>query len=306
MTKPWDHNALLLKARLFLNHAMDHDEPRTFDERALWASLALELLAKAALARVSPVLIAAPNEEGTNILVASGLVQGEARFTSVQAHTLFSRCAKAFKPFNSDEARAIANARNDYLHGAAPTYTAIPEAAWWPRYWAQARILINACDQILDDLVGTDRVPEVESHLASNKKNIEFRYQMLIERSRQRLHLLQTGQLRAAEAAEWARHREGDLSARLEYSTAANCPACGGPGLIEGEDVENAEEHVEWLSEDDYDAWMELTIGSSYFSCDRCRLVLDSYELIAEAQLPEAFDVRTEVGDYWEPEYGND
>ncbi len=63
--------------------------------------------------------------------------------------------------------------------------------------------------------MGTDRVPEVESHLASNKKNIEFRYQMLIERSRQRLHLVQSGQLRAADAAEWARHREGDLSARL-------------------------------------------------------------------------------------------
>ena len=143
MSKPWDHNALLLKTRLFLNHAMDPEEPRTFDERALWASLALELLAKAALSRVSPLLIASPNEEGNNILVASGLVQGEARFTSVQAHTLFSRCAKAFKPFNAEEARAIANARNDYLHGAAPTFTVIPESAWWPRYWAQAHILID-------------------------------------------------------------------------------------------------------------------------------------------------------------------
>ncbi|GAC59846.1 hypothetical protein GSI01S_06_00010, partial [Gordonia sihwensis NBRC 108236] len=100
MTAPWNPDALWIKAKLFINHALDDDEPRDFDERALWASLALELLAKAALARVSPLLIAVPNEDGHNLLVASGLVQGEARFTSVQARTLFSRCAKAFKPFN--------------------------------------------------------------------------------------------------------------------------------------------------------------------------------------------------------------
>lgn len=59
-----DPDALWLKARLFINHAMDAGEPRSYDERALWASLALELLGKAALARVSPLLIAQPNEEG--------------------------------------------------------------------------------------------------------------------------------------------------------------------------------------------------------------------------------------------------
>lgn len=63
MSNPFDHDALWTKAKLFLNRAMD-DDPRSFDERALWAALALELLAKAALARVSPLLIAEPNEEG--------------------------------------------------------------------------------------------------------------------------------------------------------------------------------------------------------------------------------------------------
>jgi hypothetical protein len=57
---------------MFLNRAMDEQEARSFDERALWATLALELLAKAALARTSPVLIAEPTEEGTNLLIADG------------------------------------------------------------------------------------------------------------------------------------------------------------------------------------------------------------------------------------------
>lgn len=94
MISPYDHEALWVKAKLFINRAMDDDEARSFEEQALWASLALELLAKAALARVSPLLIAEPNEEGSNLLIASGLLEGDARFTSLRAKTLFSRCHK--------------------------------------------------------------------------------------------------------------------------------------------------------------------------------------------------------------------
>lgn len=305
--KPWDAEAMLLKAKLFLNHAMDHgEEHRDFDERALWASLALELLAKAALARVSPVLIAAPNEEGNSLLVASGLVEGDVRFMSVQAKTLFSRCSKAFKPFNDKEAQAIAAARNEYLHGAAPSFTTIPAEAWWPRYWAQAHILIHACDRVLEDIVGNDRVGLVEDYLAKNKRNIEHRLEMLLERARQQLARHDSGQMRAGEAAEWSRYRPGALSAGLHYSTAQTCPACGDAGLLEGEDIDDAQAHHQQVAEDAYDSWMELTIGSSYFSCDRCHLVLDSYELVEASDLPASFDATGEIGDFWEPEYGND
>ncbi len=61
MRAPYDSEGLWLKAKLFINRAMD-DNARSFDERALWASLSLELLAKAALANHSPLLIADPME----------------------------------------------------------------------------------------------------------------------------------------------------------------------------------------------------------------------------------------------------
>lgn len=305
MSKPWDPDALFVKAKLFLNHAMD-DESRQFDEQALWASLALELLAKAALAKVSPVLIAVPTEEGNSLLVASGLVEGDVRFTSVQAKTLFARCARAFKPFSEKDSKAIASARNDYLHAAAPNFTPIPPDAWWPRFWAQAHILVNACDRVLEDLVGSDRVALVEGHLTKNKQNIGDRREMLIERARQRLGLYQSGQMRATEAQQWAQRRAGDLSAELSYSGSTECPACGADGKLEGEDVEAATHQVEQVDENYYDSWMELTVSAEYFSCDRCRLVLDSFELVDSAGLPATFEATTEVGDYWEPEYGND
>lgn len=93
MTAPYDYEALWSKAKVFLNRAMDPDPGRSFDEQALWASAALELLGKAALARVSPLLIAEPTEDGANILIAAGLIEGTARFTSVSARRLSSSAA---------------------------------------------------------------------------------------------------------------------------------------------------------------------------------------------------------------------
>lgn len=105
MSSSYDHEALWFKAKLFLNWAFEDGEHRTFDERALWASMALELLAKAALSKVSPLLIAVPTEEGANILIAAGLISGDARFESIRARTLFKRCARAYKPFSDTDGR---------------------------------------------------------------------------------------------------------------------------------------------------------------------------------------------------------
>ena len=304
MTASWDHEALWLKAKLFLNRAMDTEPARSFEEQALWASLALELLAKSALARVSPVLIAVPTEEGNSLLVASGLVQGDVRFKSVQAKTVYARCSKAFKPLSEKEAGAITESRNEYLHGAAPAFTHMPPEAWWPRFWAQAQILVNACDSELEDLVGGDRVSVVEAHLTQNKQNIAHRVEMLIERARQRLAQFESGQMRAKEAQEWA--RPVDLTAGLKHSAEEPCPACGALGLLEGEDIDEATPHYEQVAEDDYDFWVEVTVGSSYFGCQKCRLVLDSYELVVAAELPDTFSAIGEPDDYREDEYGND
>ena len=304
MTAPYDERALWLKAKLFLNHAMDEEEPRTFDERALWASLALELLAKASLARVSPLLIASPTEEGTNLLIASGLVEGQARLNSVKAHTLYSRCHQAFRPFNEKEAQTITWARNEYLHGGSAVFTAIPADAWWPRYWAQAFILVNAQDKVLEELVGLDRVPVVEGHLAKNRKNIEHRAEMLISRAQQRLAQHRSGDLPAKLANKWA--SSTDLTVGLSHRAEASCPACGAMGTIEGEEIEKTEPRYEQVAEDDFEAWVELSVGTDYFSCPTCRLVLDSWDLINVTELPPNFADTGDYGDYAEPEYGND
>lgn len=304
MSTPHDHEALWLKAKLFLNLALDEEENRSFDERALWTSLALELLAKAALARVSPLLVAVPTEDGTNILIAAGLVRGEARFESVKAHTLFVRCSKAFKPFDDKQALAISRARNDYLHGGEPGFTRIPPDAWWPRFWAQAVVLVHAQDRTVEELVGHARSDQVEQQLTRNATNLERRAEMLIERARQRLDQHRSGTMPARLATEW--DRPVDLTAGLAHRSAHACPACQNTGYLEGDDVIDQVVRHEQIAEDDADVWMDLTVASDYFTCPECRLVLDSYDLLVQAGLPGDFADEGDYGDYAETEYGND
>lgn len=306
MSAPYDFEGLWLKAKLFVNHAMDDPAERSFEERALWASLALELLAKAALARQSPLLIAVPSEDGTNVLIALGLIGGDARFESVPAKTLYSRCEKAFKPFDKGEAGKITQARNAYLHGPTAEFAKIPEKAWWPRYWAQAVILVSACDRAVVDLVGYSRAPVVSGHLEQNRKNIEHRTEMLVERARQRRAQYEAGTLPAKVAREWQPGQS--MSAGLSHSHLVECPACENEGFLEGDEVVNVDTQYYQISEEDYDVVVTLTVQGDYFGCPHCGLVLDSYELLSQVGLAEDFDIEGGSDDIpaYEGDYGND
>lgn len=305
MIEPYDYEALWAKAKVFLNRAMDPGSERAFDEQALWSSAALELLGKAALARVSPLLIAEPTEDGANLLIATGLIEGTARFTAVNASTIFKRCQKAFKPFSAQAAQGFASARNEYLHGSSIGFMTLPPEAWWPRFWALAAILVAALDREIEDLVGLDRVPVVEAHLRRNTKNIEDRAETLVTRAKQRLAQYRAGTLPAKIQMEWK--ASPDLTVGFAYNAPESCPACGGAGTLEGEDSSDMEYDYSVDREGDpIKAWATIHVPSEYFSCRTCHLVLDGLDLIDKVGLPDTFDVIDDDPEWPEPDYGND
>jgi hypothetical protein len=254
---------------------------------------------------VSPLLIAEPTEEGVNILIATGLIEGTAKFTSVSASTIFKRCQRAFRPFGAADALKFADARNEYLHGPTIGFMTLPPEAWWPRYWALAAILVTAQDREIEELVGPDRVSVVEAHLEQNAKNVEHRTESLIARAAQRLAQYRAGTLPAKIQMEW--QSNPDLTGGLSYSQAETCPACGSTGTLEGDDSSDMSYNYE-PGDDDYDpvsVWATITVPADYFSCPTCHLVLDRYELIEQADLPTTFEVIDDDPPE-EPDYGND
>lgn len=310
MSEPYDYEALWMKAKLFLNRAMDDGPTRTPEEQMLWAALALELLAKAALAKVSPLLVAEPTESGNNLLIAVGLAPKtrNAKFTTVAAKTLFIRCERAFRPFSAEEAQRIVHARNEYLHGTDIGFMSIPVDNWWSRYWALATTLVTALDRELYDLLGS-RDSIAEDYLAQNSRNIESQVEALVQRARQRHGQKSGGHLSVRVGAEMDLH--SDPKAHLAYGVPTVCPACGSStGWLEGDNVVEAEVVRPDESNGLGEAVRHLTIAADYFSCSACRLVLRDYEFIEHAGLDSGFDLEDPSFDpydiYDEPDYGND
>ena len=302
----YDHDALWEKARVFVNRAMDSEKEsgRSFDERAMWAALALELLGKAALARHSPLLIAIPNEEGVALLAASGLVEGGATtLQTVQAKTIYSRCGRAFKPFNREEALKLNAARNEYLHGPDASFGGLPEAVFWARFWALASVLITAQDREIVDFVGRERVVAVEAHLRLNEENVAHRAETLVQRAKQRLDQLKSGVVQER-VARSMKHVTHDLVSST-YREPFPCPACRADGQVGGVEVASFEIKYEGTSEEDFESWVEVQVYPHVFTCRRCKLHVDDFDVLDHLGVG-LFASIGDAEDFYEGEYGND
>lgn len=293
---------LWMKAKLFSARALLSDGSRDFDERVFWATTALEFLAKAALAKITPLLIIPPDTEGKHVLATLGvIVHDGANIQTIQAKALWSRAERTFRPFSMKEATQFSAARNEYMHGGGTGTPLHPEEVWWGKFWHQASILVIASDHDMHSLVGASNLERVEQYLTNHHNHIEEHVDALIRRSQQRLTQRESPSTSSALRDEL--RGPFDASAMMTHSTSADCPACGAEGRLEGEETGDREVH--WPSEHWETPTATVEVYAEYFGCPNCRLVLDRFELLERTSLPTAFQIEED----YEPEdydYGND
>lgn len=298
MTAPFDYNALWTKAKLFINRSFSAMDAGDFDEAALWAACALELLGKAALSKINPLLIADPVDDGKSLLIAAGVSNDFVGFKSVQAKGVFSRCARAFPPFAATEATRIAASRNEDLHSGSLPFAGLNEDVWWQRYWAQAVLLIQAQDESIDSFVPPNRVAAVEGHLAKNRASLRLRVESLIQRARQRLELVEASALSARVTALVTANR---ATLDFDHTVWVECPACEGDAELGGSYVSDSD----ITTDDEGVPWETLTVQAEGLVCPTCGLELDGPQFVAETQAPSEFEVERELEYEWD-DYGNE
>ena len=136
-------DALHAKSKVYINRALSKKGARDLDEYQLWASLALELLGKAALARKHPSLVVDPNH-WQSMFVAAG-INVTTDVKTIAAKTLFERLVHLVPRFDKTLQKfcqEIAERRNAELHSADLPFRTMRLEAWEARYW-------HACDTIL-------------------------------------------------------------------------------------------------------------------------------------------------------------
>lgn len=292
-----------IKGRLFVNRALEGDDLRSEDERRLWATLALEVLAKWALARHSPTLVADPEKGGgVELFKALRLKEGTPA-VSITVTTAFKRCETLYRHFSAQEAGKFSAARNEYLHGTSIELLNLPGDAWWSRYWSLVSVLLTGHGMEFDELVGRSHLARVEELLAKNTKRIEQQVKTAIDAAQMALGKYENGLMVAGEAARWEATR--DQLAMLQYQAEVICPACGSYGTAES-DTSDFEDRY-WSGDPDESPSLTVWFTPDYFSCPKCHLVLREYELLEEAGIAEQchYDAEDDWAD-WEPDYGND
>ena len=110
----WEREPLFSKAKLFFEKAFDEDKEEP--HFGLWCAMGLELLARSAVAKVSPTLLAEPDREHQNLLHALNLGALKSQRKSIATIRVLSLCQILIKEFTALEfkvASAIINRRNE-------------------------------------------------------------------------------------------------------------------------------------------------------------------------------------------------
>jgi hypothetical protein len=306
-----EREALYAKSQVYMRRGLRAQADKETEEYKLWASLALELLGKAALSKVHPALVADPSHAHSLFAACGRQLSPDIR--TITAKTLFERLSHVEKSFDSRHqtfCEQMAIRRNTELHSGASPYSGMPPDRWEREYWGAVETVLSMQDETLKSWLGAEesKAPAmiveqaaqaldwaVKHRISRSKEDFENKYkdpnqrQKVVDGSKQLLW----------KDVTW----EGD--------SRCDCPACGASGFVGGtlwsEEVVDTDPGS--YNGEDYDPPTE-TVEKSYsieaFECPVCGLRLFGTKEIAAADLPEEFteeeDREMDFGD----EYGND
>lgn len=136
----FDCETLWSKSRVFIDRALVARDAHDDLGFHLWAAIALELLAKAALAAIHPALIADPSHF-KSLLSACGRPAGTS-YRTVTAKTVFERLRTISNKFDERmmrECMVMADRRNAELHSGESPLVGLDQRGWVPPMWRSLR-----------------------------------------------------------------------------------------------------------------------------------------------------------------------
>lgn len=273
----WEHKALWSKTKLYFERAFSEskDDPLF----GLWASLALELLARGALAAVSPTLLAEPEETHRHLLHALGK-GGNSPKRSIGSATVFKLCEALFPGTFTKEhhktCSAMLNLRNEELHTGAAAFDSYPSTRWLAAFYEVCEVLAKAQGETLETLFGHEEASVASKILDERKREVRGKVESEIAAFRKVFEAkLEAERKKASTAAE-------ESAKKLAYHGhhKVKCPACQSIATIQGEAYGN-----QTVSDEDGELVVRRAVSPRSFSCEACGLNLQGYAELEVANL---------------------
>ena len=248
----FNYDSLFDKSRHFIGKCIAARNAGKLEDCQLWAAIALEILAKAALAKIHPVLVADPRND-VSLLVACGcrLASDYQELRTINANQIYSRIQKLESKLDVDFCMQMANRRNAQLHSGETPYAAMKLNAWIPQYWKACKVLLELQKKSLSDWINDDEATMVEAviykrltalqhsvhaRIKSSRQNFKDRYP---EGSIQREALAQQEGQKQPEPIQPITNIKGfpppfphEVVVPSEITTSERCPACAFQGML--------------------------------------------------------------------------
>ncbi|PQO37655.1 hypothetical protein DTL21_06835 [Bremerella cremea] len=277
----WERDPLWAKAKLFFQHAFD--QPRDTPNFGLWCALGLELLARAAIASVSPTLLAEPDRDQKHLLHALNRGSERVPRKSIGTAQVLTLCQQLFVDFTPEDqkaANALISRRNDELHSGAAAFEEYTTNQWISGFYRCCRALCLPLDESLESLFGADEATVAIEVLDQTRKEVIQRVKNAIAAHRSVYEGYSTDEkMQAAKASD-------ELAKKLAYQRHHRvvCPACENSATVQGTTFGR-----ESVTQNEGKIVVKQAVVPNAFTCSVCRLKLNGYAELKAADLGDQY-----------------
>lgn len=276
----WGYDALQLKAQRYAEAMLD--EERNDWKFGLLSSFALEFLARAALAKVSPTLLADP-KDWNNLYHSLGHTPKAKKFIpkSITTAEVFSRLREILDDFDTaSEGFCLAhiNRRNSELHTGETPFDGVKSSAWIASFYSTCAILLISLGSDLEEFLG-DSEARVAKRLIEAARDSAAKSVMGTIKAHETVWNGKTEQERTqltSQSSLWAAKRLGHR---------VRCPACKSMSIVSGEPISEPQKTIE---EDDLITETQEHLPDK-FECIACSMKLLGLAQLAAAGLGDTY-----------------
>ena len=270
----------------------------------MWSALALELLGRAALARISPTLLAAESKGGEkskggadNLIYALGLTPRTPKFVprSINVSTVFERLSVLNPEFTDLAGFSISHMqrRNQELHSGNSSFDGLGPSSWLPLHYRACTVLIESLGKKLELLVGKNEADAAAAMIAASLDESAKSVGKAIHdhKAKWAAKTPEEQQTLSKQAKLWANRYEGHR---------VICPACDSTGLVTGEPIAPPIKTME----EDFVVETQKHLPSK-FECIACGLKISGLPQLAASNLGDTYTLtsRYDAADYYRTPY---
>lgn len=289
----WSMESLFNKALLYASRmegcsADDPDQP-------FWSSLCLELLGRAAVAAISPTLLADP-KDWRNINHALGRPTSTKRFrprsvSTAVVFTIIHESIPAFRKELLDASLAHTERRNEELHTGSRPFESLRSSEWMPDFYESCEVLLSSLGKSLSDLF---------SNHAMAMRQIQAKRDDAAKSVRADIARYRGIWLALTPEDQTLRARRSELQSLRFVGHRVTCPACGSQALVFGEPHGEVNTEVDGTT-----VVLRQSMLPERFLCPACELMVIGYSRLAAAGRGDLFTATTRkpIADHFAASY---